>query len=344
MISQSIPLVCVCIPNYNNEKTINKTLDSLINQTYKNIRIKIFDNASTDNSIEILKKYEKEYENIQIFQNKINIGGEANFTKCIQNLEGEFGAIFHADDLYTPTMVEEQVQFLIKYSECSAVSTYGFIIDENSNIISKRPIPNEFLEEKHYVIGNQLNLLKKIFENGNFITCPSVLARTDIYKNKIIEWKGEQFKTSADLDVWLRLAEFGKFGYISNPLIYYRESTASYSFNDRRARLDENNMFLVLEYYLNRYKDRLDNKDLNNLKFLYFKDNINRTINQIIKNNRNQKLDINCFDFKIISLAFKNKDNFKIYLIGLIVKFLRNFGIKESIRNKLYEIRFGKKI
>lgn len=343
-MSQVIPQVCICIPNYNNEKTISETLDSLLNQTYRNILIKIFDNASTDDSVKILKEYEKKYENIQIFQNQINIGGEANFTKCIQNFEGEFGAIFHADDLYTPTMVEEQVKFLVKYPECSAVSTHGFVIDKNSNIISQRPIPDEFLEEKHYVIGNQLNLLKKIFENGNFITCPSVLAKTDIYKNKINEWKGEEFKTSADLDVWLRLAEFGKFGYISKPLIYYRESTVSYSFNDRRARLDENNMFLVLEHYLNIYKDRLDKKDLNNLKFLYFKDNINRTINQIIKNNRDQKLDIDCFDFKIISLAFRNKDNFKIYLIGLIVKFLRNIGIKKTIRNKLYEIRFGKKI
>lgn len=92
--------------------------------------------------------------NIQIFQNETNIGGEANFTKCIQNLEGEFGA----DDLYTSTMVAEQVQFLTKYSECC----YSWIY--NSNIISKRPIPNEYLEEKDYIVGNQLNLLKKIFE------------------------------------------------------------------------------------------------------------------------------------------------------------------------------------
>lgn len=337
------PLVCICIPNYNNDKTIADTLESIISQTYKNIIIKIFDNASTDCSIEIIKKYEEQYSYIKLFQNEFNIGGEANFTRCIENMEGEFSAIYHADDLYTPTMIEEQVLFLKKYSECAAVATHGLIIDENSNIISKRPIPNEFFLEQSYIIGNQISLFKKILENGNFITCPSVLARTDIFRNKIKEWNGKQFKTSADLDVWLRLAQFGEFGYISKPLIYYRESTVSYSFKDKRARTEENNMFLVLNHYLDVYKDKLQNKDIDNFKFLCFKDNINRTINQIIKKDMKIKLDINCFDFRIVSVSLKSKENFKIYLIGIIVKFLRNFEITEFLRNKLYEIRFGKK-
>lgn len=74
-------------------------------------------------------------------------------------------------------------------------------------------------------------------------------------------------------------------------------------------------MFLVLNYYLDVYKD----KDIFN--FLCFKDNINRTINQIIKKDMKIKLDINCFDFRIVSISLKSKENLKIYLIGIIVKF-----------------------
>lgn len=337
------PLVCICIPNYNNEKTIAQTLDSIVNQTYKNIIIKIFDNASTDNSMSILKEYEVKYTHIQAFQNEINIGGEANFTKCIENMAGEYSAIYHADDLYSPTMVEEQVNFLIENSCCSAVATHGFIINEDSKVIGERPIPKEFLNPRSYIIGDQLALLKKNLQHGNFITCPSVLARADIYKNKIQEWRGGTFKTSADLDVWLRLAEFGKFGYISTPLINYRESNNSYSFIDRRARTGENNIFLVLEYYLSIYENQLENQDIDNFYFLYFKDNVNRTINIIIKNDTKIKLNLKCFHFKILLTAFKNKNNFKIYLIGVFVKFLRNFEMPEFLRNKLYEIRFGNK-
>lgn len=104
-------LVSINIPIYNNEKTIAETLDSLLNQTYSNISIKIFDNCSTDNSMAILSDYAKQYDNIEVIQNETNIGGEANFTKCLQNGEGAYTAVFHADDVYCPTIVEEQVHF-----------------------------------------------------------------------------------------------------------------------------------------------------------------------------------------------------------------------------------------
>lgn len=61
------PLVCICIPNYNNEKTIAETLDSLLNQTYKNIIIKVFDNASIDKSRQIIEMYASRYPNIHVF-------------------------------------------------------------------------------------------------------------------------------------------------------------------------------------------------------------------------------------------------------------------------------------
>jgi glycosyltransferase involved in cell wall biosynthesis len=121
--------VCICIPNYNNEKTIEETIESILKQTYKNIIVKIFDNASTDKSIKILKKYEKKHPYIKVFQNETNIGGEANFTKCIQNAEGKYTAVFHADDCYMPNMIEEQVAFLEEYTDCSAVATHSYIVN-----------------------------------------------------------------------------------------------------------------------------------------------------------------------------------------------------------------------
>mgnify|MGYP003978450967 FL=1 len=85
MINQ--PLVSICIPHFNNKNTISQTLDSLLSQTYQNIVIKVFDNVSDDGSWEIVKEYAEKYSNIRAFQNSENIGGEANFTECIQGLE-----------------------------------------------------------------------------------------------------------------------------------------------------------------------------------------------------------------------------------------------------------------
>ena len=335
------PLVCICIPHYNNQKTISKTLNSIINQTYENIIIKIFDNASTDNSIAILKEYEKKHENIKLFQNEKNIGGEANFTKCIENLEGNYGAIYHADDLYLPNMVKQQVKFLEQHKDCSAVATHAYTINENSNVTGFRFIPKEYSLDHFNIIGNQLELFESILKNSNYITCPSVMGRTQIYKEKIKSWNGKDFKTSADLDVWLRFAEFGKFGLLSEPLMQYRESTSSYSYKDMRTRTDENNMFLVLDYYLTKYTQSslLTKDDIARYHFLLFKDNLNRTINEVIKGT-NTKLQLNIFNKKIFQIAIESKSNFIIYITAIVFKMIRIMKLSESLRKKIFELRF----
>lgn len=337
------PLVCICIPNYNNEKTIAETLDSILNQTYKNIVIKIFDNASTDGSLMILKDYEKKYANIKVFQGEKNIVAEANFTRCIENLEGEYGAIYHSDDLYLPNMVEEQVNFLEKNIDCSAVAVHAYTIDENSKQTDFRYIPHEYLLHPYNIIGNQLELFQSILKYSNYITCPSVMGRTEIYKQKVKFWNGDIFKTSADLDVWLRFAKFGKFGLISTPLMQYRVSTSSYSYKDMRTRTAENNMFLVLDYYLKNYnKDNLlDTRDINRYSFLLFKDNVNRTINEVINGIKGDlKLDV--FNKNILSIALESKSNCSIYLVGIIFKVISNFHLPKTLRKKIFELRFGK--
>lgn len=336
--------VTICIPHYNNELTIAEMLNSLIQQTYQNILIKIFDNSSTDNSMDILKKYKEKYPNIHVFQNAINIGGEANFTKCLQNGEGEYTAVFHADDVYLPTMVEEQVRFLEEHLTCSAVAVHAYTIDENSHILGERFLPTQMKQTDYYIFENEIELLKTTLKYGNIITCPSVMVRTEIFKNKIKKWNGLDFKTSADLDVWLRLASFGAFGFLVKPLIQYRLSTKSYSYNMMRIRTDDNDMFLVLNSYIanDRYQKSLSKQDKNNYTFLLFKDNVNRTINQIISK-RIAKLPLHIFDWGILQTAFISKENVKIYIAAIIVKILRNIPLPKWVLEKLYFFRFGDK-
>ena len=327
------PLVCICIPNYNNELTISETLDSLLNQTYKNIIIKIFDNASTDNSIVILKKYEKKYHNIQVFQNEINIGGEANFTQCIQNGEGKYTAVFHADDLYLPTMVEEQVQFLEGHFTCSAVAVHAYTIDENSYITGERFLPMEMKQINSYIFENEIELLKMTLKYGNIITCPSVMARTDIFKNKIQKWNGRDYKTSADLDVWLRFAGFGGFGFLLKPLMKYRLSNVSYSYAVARFETKVSDIFLVLNDYIGRnyISYQLGKEDIDNFHFLLFRNYISRTINCMIKGEKSD-FPIEIFSKKILNKNLLKKKNVFRYCVGVFIKIIRNFQLPKKIK------------
>lgn len=340
MIDQ--PLVCICIPNYNNEKTISLTLDSLVNQTYRNILIKVFDNASTDSSIDILKNYENKYKNIRVFQNNTNIGAVENYNKCIKNLEGEFGALYHSDDIYEPTIIEEEVRFLLKNKECVAVSTDSNLIDENGDKQYRKALSYFFKNMDFVVIDNQLEMLKKILEIGNFIICPTVMIKTEVYKNKLRKYYEKNFKTAADFELWFRVCEYGKFGVILNPLINYRESYSSYSF---RTRLDikKSDGNYVVDYYYNKFNGILTNAYKRKYKFFCLKDEINKTVNQILINDRKDKFGLKIFSFDILLESMTSKKNFQFIVIGIVVKILRYTGLPFFLRTRLVDIRFKRR-
>ncbi|MDX1809595.1 MAG: glycosyltransferase family 2 protein [Sulfurospirillaceae bacterium] len=325
---QNRPLVCICIPHYNNKDTISATLDSILNQTYQNIIIKVFDNASTDGSIEILKEYEKKYSNIKIFQNKENIGGEANFTKCIEGLEGDFGAIYHADDIYKPNMVEMQVKFLSK-NDISAIFVRADLIDDNARIIGEQFFPEE-LKDKKYHRFNFQELFKLILKYDNFLITPSVMAKVDIYKNQIKSWNGDKFKTSADLDVWLRFSEIKDIGIITDKLISYRVSTASFSYRIKFKRVVPRDMFLVIDFYLSKYHNL--NFDLADYKYLKFKDNILVVSNKILNKQLVRSKDIALFDPGLIRKVLFDKRKFKIFIFASLLKMLMLIGLNKTLR------------
>lgn len=312
----SEPLVTICIPTYNSESTISATLDSLLAQKYSNLKIKIFDNCSKDNTEKVLANYSVKYSNISFSVNQNNLGAEENFTKCIQGCEGKYSAVFHADDIYTPEMIARQVEVLENDSEIVAVSTHAFEIDMNEMVIGNRLLLPEF-KGKAVIVLNFDELLILILKYANFITCPSVMVKTDIYKNKIKFWNGADFQTSADLDVWLRLAKEGKFAFITAPLIKYRVSPASFSYNLAKVRIYRHHIFKVLEYYTRGI--HLSATEKRNLEFLNFKDNVFRAYNII--RNRNYKEGLpkfNPFSFKVFICGFQSLFHFRIYVSGII--------------------------
>lgn len=317
-------LVCICIPNYNNETTISDTLDSILNQTYNNIKIKIFDNMSTDKSLQILNEYAKRYSNIEVFQNEKNLGGEGNFSKCIEGLEGNFGAIYHADDIYHPKMVETQVNYLSK-NDISAVFVRANLIDDNSNNIGEQFFPDE-LKSKPYHQFDFQQLFSLILKYDNFLITPSVMAKTEIYTDQIKSWNGRKFKTSADLDVWLRFSEIKDIGIITDKLISYRMSVASFSYRTKFSRLFPRDMFLVIDYYLDKYKDL--NFNMGNYEYLQFKDNIIVVGNKLINNQDIKSKEI-IIKTSILKKIYNNNKKAQIFIYALLLKCCLFFKINK---------------
>lgn len=150
------PLISVAMTTYNGEKYLSEQIDSIINQTYKNIEIIICDDSSTDNTINILKEYENKYNNIKIYLNESNIGLNNNFEKAIKKCNGEYIAISDQDDIWN----ENKIELLLNnignnYIICSK----KIDIDKNNEILPDIHIKSfEYAKKFKYDKLNFLNI------------------------------------------------------------------------------------------------------------------------------------------------------------------------------------------
>lgn len=291
MISDS-PLVCICIPTYNVANTVRETLDSILAQTYLNIVVHVSDNASTDNTLKVIESINDP--RLIIHRHLENVGGEGNFNRCIDYAEGKYTAIFHADDIYEPTMVANQVAFLEANLHAGAVFTEASMIDDNANEIGSLKLPKN-LKSVDSLYDFEM-IFKAVLQYSNFLICPSVMARTDVYKNDIKSWRGDAFGTSADLDVWLRILQFHLIGIIPKPLMRYRISVGQHS-EKLRSRVVRSDFFRVTDHYLaqKNVQAKLSSEDLLNYSRLERTDRVVRAANLYLLGSEQESKAL-CFD------------------------------------------------
>lgn len=270
------PLVCICIPTFNCGKTIRETLQSIVNQSYRNLIIQIVDNASNDDTVAVVEAIEDS--RITIYRNDVNIGAEGNFTRCIQLAKGKYTGIFHADDIYEKDMVSKQVAHLELDHELGAIFTAATTIDEEGKPFGI--IGRSVDGEKDTCFYKSSELIKTVLERSNFLICPSAMVRTAIYQKEIINWRGDLFRSSADLDVWLRIAGKHPIAILNEALMRYRVDSQQYS-NAVRMRTERADIFLVLENYLSQpaVKATLSSADRQHYRQLEINDQVWRAIN-----------------------------------------------------------------
>lgn len=275
-MNNPLPLVCICIPTYNAAATIRETLTSILAQTYTNLVVHVSDNASTDDTLKIVESVADA--RVHIHRQEKNSGAEGNFENCIRLGEGKYTAIFHADDLYERDMVAQQVARLEADQTLGAVFTAATTIDEQGKPLGVigRPVCGE----QEACIYKSTELIKAVLERSNFLICPSAMVRTAIYQQEIVNWCGDLFGSSADLDVWLRIASKHSIAILNEPLMRYRIDSKQYS-STVRLRTQRPDIFRVLEYYLAQpeVKAALSSADWRHYRELEINDQVWRAIN-----------------------------------------------------------------
>ena len=129
-MNNKFPLVSVLMSTYNSEKTLERALDSILNQSYKNIEFLICNDGSTDNTKKILEKYSNLYEQIEIINNKNNVGLTKSLNLLINKSKGDFIARQDADDYSDPERIKEQIKYCIS-NKFQAVFTRTYNLNKN---------------------------------------------------------------------------------------------------------------------------------------------------------------------------------------------------------------------
>ena len=121
--------VSIILTSYNHAKYLRQAIESVLNQTFTDYELIIWDDASTDDSWEIINSYQDR--RIRAFRNVVNLRG--NISRGLEVAQGEYVAIHHSDDAWEPTKLEKQVS-LDQNPDIAAVFTHVQVIDEEGQL------------------------------------------------------------------------------------------------------------------------------------------------------------------------------------------------------------------
>lgn len=231
------------MPTYNSGRFLKKSLESIVQQDYPDFEVIVSDNASTDNTEEIVKSFGNK---LQFRKNPTNLGCYHNYNECLKIVKGEFVAFYHANDIYEPDMVRKEVGFLQSHPEAGAVFTLDRLIDEHDNIIGEGLLPKEFMEKEIYSF---LDIYKSLLKNGStFLICPTFMARRNIFEKTGL-FNEEVFKSAADTAQWLKILENYPVGILKERLIRRRVGKSQSSYQYNYLRTERADYFLVIDSF-----------------------------------------------------------------------------------------------
>lgn len=205
------PLISVVIATYNRAKYIKRAIESVLNQTYKNIEVIIIDGGSTDNTMKVIEHYLSN-QRVRYLYKKDKSPAEGR-NNGIEISKGKYIAILDSDDFWRDNKkLEKQIEFLENNPNYILVGGGAIAIDEKGKEYY-RVLPPEKDEKIRRAM-----LFDCVFPHG------TVVFKKDSWKLAGKYDTRSEFGFSEDWDLWLKLGEFGKFYCFPEYFLCYQQS------------------------------------------------------------------------------------------------------------------------
>jgi len=260
------PDISVLLSVFNEEKYIVDAITSVLDQTYENFELIIIDDASTDNTLEILKSFNDT--RINIFTNNRNIGQTKSLNIGLGKCRGRYIARIDSDDIMVKERLQKQFDYLKNNPHVTVIGSYVHVIDENKNKIAKG----------HWPCGIENTFFYSIC-GKNPLGHPAVMMQKIAVSN--VNNYSEEFLYSQDYDLWLRLLLNGYLiDNIPEYLTYYRDTA-----NNSVEKKQEQELYHHKAFY--NYVNVLTNKKMKStisdryLDCLIFNDNNNTFLDSL---------------------------------------------------------------
>jgi glycosyltransferase involved in cell wall biosynthesis len=221
--SKNMPLVSVVMPVYNYSAYLAKAIDSILNQTYQNFELIIVNDASTDNSLTIIKEYQKQYPTkIKVIdlQQNLNCGGDACANEGLKIARGNYIARMDADDIALPTRLEKQVRFLEKHHSIFLVGANAYTMNSNDEVTGEKnePSTNQAIYVNYSIFHPLIH--------------PACMYRRFLNDNKPFKYE-IAYKSNNDYLTFFKLICAGyKFVNLKEKLLFYRVHPESNTFQN----------------------------------------------------------------------------------------------------------------
>jgi hypothetical protein len=219
-VKVGIPRVTVGIPTYNRSEMLRGAIESVLSQTFTDLRLVVSDNASEDDTPDVVQSYDDG--RIEYVRAVHNIGPAGNFRRLLELADTEYLVILPDDDLLYPDHLKAAVEILDRFENVGLAHTAFDLIDEGSRV-TKSMSP---LGANSPVSVERRDVALERLMISDFPICFSSV----VYRTKAILDAGgirAEEEPFGDIQLWMRMALDWDFGYVATPLAGFRIHEAS---------------------------------------------------------------------------------------------------------------------
>lgn len=342
MASTILPLVSVCVPTYNDAVFLSQSLQSITAQTYTNLEIIIGDDASSDDTFEIIHRFQDS--RIRYYRNSKNLGQFENVNALVKRATGKYIAIYHSDDIYDPTIVEKEVDFLEAHPEAGAVFTMNWQIDHSGHIIGQSKLLEEVSDKRCLSLTDVLPVLLRY--KNRLLIGPSFMGRAEVFQK--VGLFSSAFNIAGDFEMWLRILTIYKIGILDEPLMSYRHGKTQVSYDYQRLRTFEDHFFAIIDHYLegDDLKSCLDPLSMTEYAFHRCDDITFRAANFVIQGHidKARQLLQSPYPWQTLTVPRLQRRKLRVLLLRSLLHVALAIGVMRPLSNFLVQFEYGGKL